>query len=293
MDLQPGLLLNDEAFARVPEQNKPVFIYDWLRSLDRRLSQSTKSDVKNVQSALIDQLMAQVSQGVGPPTRKLLGRCLAKIFTAGDTISLYKVLDTCNDILKDRDDNPTAINRRLTALTCLGIIYRSLGRLCGRCFEETAGILTKMMKQVESQTRCEILTTLREIVTGFGGAEAACFRDIYKIARSFINDRVPAVRLAVVQCLNSLAKNHVTFFTGDLDGVMSMCIKGLEGSNHAVRMEIAKLLGFVLAKTQLDAPVGGNNGNANQSSGNTSAGGALSSKLLINLWIISRYFVGV
>nr|CDS27095.1 HEAT repeat containing protein 5B [Hymenolepis microstoma] len=279
MDSQPGLLLNDAAFARVPEQNKPVFIYDWLRSLDRRLSQSTKTDVRNVQSALIDQLMAQVSQGVGPPSRKLLGRCLAKIFTAGDSISLYKVLDSCNDILKERDDNPTAINKRLTALTCLGIIYRSLGRLCGRSFEETAVILMKMMKQVESQTRCEILTTLREIVTGFGSAEATCFRDIYKIARSFINDRVPSVRLAAAQCLNSLAKNHVHFFTGDLDGVMSMCIKGLEGSNHAVRMEIAKLLGFVLAKTQLDSPAGGINGNANQSSGNTSAGGALSNQI--------------
>ena len=148
MDAHPGLLLNDASFARVPEQNKPVFIYEWLRSLDRRLSQSTKSEVRNVQQALTDQLMAQVSQGVGPPSRKLLGRCLAKIFTTGDSISLYATLNSCNDVLKIRDDSPTAINKRLTALTCLGIIYRSLGRLCGRSFEETVGILTKMMKQV-------------------------------------------------------------------------------------------------------------------------------------------------
>ncbi|KAM3182322.1 hypothetical protein ACTXT7_012622 [Hymenolepis weldensis] len=279
MDAQPGLLLNATAFARVPEQNKPVFIYDWLRSLDRRLSQSTKTEVRNVQQALTDQLMAQVSQGVGPPSRKLLGRCLAKIFTAGDSISLYEVLNSCNDILKVRDDSPTAINKRLTALTCLGIIYRSLGRLCGRSFEETVGILTKMMKHVESQTRYEILTTLRKIVTGFGGAETSCFRDIYKIARSFITDRVLFVRLAAVQCLNSLAKNHVHFFIGDLDGVMSMCIKGLDGSNHAVRMEIAKLLGFVMAKTQLDSPATGINGNTNQSPINTSAGGALTNQI--------------
>ena len=150
MDAHPGLLLNDAAFARVPEQNKPVFIYEWLRSLDRRLSQSTKSEVRNVQQALTDQLMAHVSQGVGPPSRKLLGRCLAKIFTTGDSISLYAVLNSCNDVLKIRDDSPTAINKRLTSLTCLGIIYRNRGRLCGRSFEETVGILTKMMKQVWS-----------------------------------------------------------------------------------------------------------------------------------------------
>lgn len=198
MDAQPGLLLNDAAFARVPEQNKPVFIYDWLRSLDRRLSQSTRTEVKTIQQALTDQLMAQVSQGVGPPSRKLLGRCLAKVFTAGDSIALYTVLNSCNDILKIRDDSPAAINKRLTTLTCLGIIYRSLGRLCGRSFEETVGILTKMIKQVESQTRCEILTTLRKIVTGLGSTETSCFRDIYKVSRSCINDRAPAVRLAAV-----------------------------------------------------------------------------------------------
>lgn len=36
-------------------------------------------------------------------------------------------------------------------------------------------------------------------MTGLGSAEAACFRDIFKVAKSFINDRVPAVRLAAVQ----------------------------------------------------------------------------------------------
>ncbi|VDD83197.1 unnamed protein product [Mesocestoides corti] len=272
MDSQPGLLLNDAAFARVTEQNKPVFIYDWLRSLDRRLSQSTKTDVKNVQQSLTDQLMVQVSEGVGPPSRKLLGRCLSKIFITGDSIALYGVLNSCNDILKIRDDGPAAINKRLTALTCLGIIYRSLGRLCGRSFEETVGILTKMIKQVESQTRCEILTTLRLIVAGFGAAESLCFRDIFKVAKSFINDRVLSVRLAAVQCHNSLAQSHPSFYTNDLNAMMSMCVKGLDGSNHAVRIEIAKLLGRILAKTQLDLPVVG--GNANSVTAVSSASGS-------------------
>ncbi|KAL5112037.1 HEAT repeat-containing protein 5B [Taenia crassiceps] len=280
MDAHPGLLLNDAAFARVPEQNKPVFIYDWLRSLDRRLSQSTKTEVRDVQQALTDQLMSQVTQGVGPPSRKLLGRCLAKIFTTGDSISLYAVLNSCNDVLKVRDDSPTTINKRLTALTCLGVIYRSLGRLCGRSFEETVGILTKMIKQVESQTRSEILTTLMNIVTGLGAAETACFRDIFKVARSFISDRVLAVRLAAVQCLNSLTQYHSHFFTSDLDAVMSMCIKGLDGSNHAVRMEIAKFLGFILAKTQLDPGGFVAISNGNSVTGNTSAGGVLSNQNL-------------
>lgn len=66
-----------------------------------------------------------------------------------------------------------------------------------------------------------------------------------------------------------------------------MCIKGLDGSNHAVRMEIAKLLGFVMAKTQLDSPATGINGNAGQSPINTSTGGALTSELF---FILSQFF---
>ncbi len=58
---------------------------------------------------------------------------------------------------------------------------------------------------------------------------------------------------------------------------MSMCMKGLDGSNRAVRTDIAKLLGFVLSRTQADVTgqLGGIGGNGSTSAGTSSGGGQL------------------
>ena len=39
-------------------------------------------------------------------------------------------------------------------------------------------------------------------------------------------------------------------YTTELDNVLSICFRGLDGSNYDVRCEIAKLLGHLLATTQ-------------------------------------------
>ncbi|BHF58149.1 HEAT repeat-containing protein 5B [Sparganum proliferum] len=140
-------------------------------------------------------------------------------------------------------------------------MYRSLGRLCGRSFEETVAILIRMMKQVESQTRYEILNTLKHIVQGLGNTDTSCYRDIFKTAKSYMNDRVMSVRLAAAQCHYSLAVYHNNLYSTDLDATVSMCLRGLDGSTYPIRLEIAKLLGHVLASCVATEP-GGLNGTA-------------------------------
>uniref|UniRef100_A0A0X3P7M8 HEAT repeat-containing protein 5B n=1 Tax=Schistocephalus solidus TaxID=70667 RepID=A0A0X3P7M8_SCHSO len=249
MENHPRLLLDEDAFSKAAEQNRPIFLYDWLRNLDKNLSNSTEAAVKSVQQALIKQVLEQLRQNIGPPIQALLGKCLVKIFNAGDSLSLYSAINTCIDILKVKDDTPATVNRRLAALVCLGIMYRCLGRLCGRSFEETVSILIKMMKQVESQTRYEILNTLKYIVLGLGNTDTSCYRDIFKTAKSYMSDRVMSVRLAAAQCHYSLALYNNNLYSADLDATVSMCLRGLEGSTYPIRLEIAKLLGHVLASS--------------------------------------------
>lgn len=69
-----------------------------------------------------------------------------------------------------------------------------------------------------------------------------------------------------------------------------MCVKGLDGSNHSVRMEIARLLGFVLAKTQLDPLGAGAGGNVNQTIGSSTAGGVSPSESFLILNILSMFY---
>ncbi|CAH1402658.1 unnamed protein product [Nezara viridula] len=42
MDLSHSLVLNEEALAQIPEQKRPVFIFEWLRFLDKVLVAAQK-----------------------------------------------------------------------------------------------------------------------------------------------------------------------------------------------------------------------------------------------------------
>ncbi|VDK83738.1 unnamed protein product [Dibothriocephalus latus] len=235
MEMHPGLLLDEDAFSKAAEQNRPIFLYDWLRNLDQRLSNSTEAQVKSVQQALLKQVLEQLRQNIGPPIQALLGKCLVKIFNAGDSLSLYSAINTCIDILKVKDDSPATVNRRLAALVCLGSI--------------SIFMMDPSIFKVESQTRYEILNTLKYIVLGLGNTDTSCYRDIFKTAKSYMNDRVMSVRLAATQCHYSLAIHNNNLYSADLDATVSMCLRGLEGSTYPIRLEIAKLLGHALASS--------------------------------------------
>lgn len=149
MELAHSLVLNEQALAQIPEQKQPVFVYEWLRFLDKVLIAAHKSDIKNSQQKIVEQMTQQITAGPGPPTRHLLGRCLATIFSVGDTFALFSTINACNDILKSRDDSPSHLPTRLAAITCIGAMYEKLGRMVGRSFEETTQILVRSLKNAE------------------------------------------------------------------------------------------------------------------------------------------------
>lgn len=45
MELSHSLTLNEEAFAQISDANKPVFIFEWLRYLDKVLVAAQKVTV--------------------------------------------------------------------------------------------------------------------------------------------------------------------------------------------------------------------------------------------------------
>lgn len=51
------------------------------------------------------------------------------------------------------------------AITCMGFMYKNLGRMMGRSYEETVYILIKCLKNAESQMRVEIIITLEKVIS--------------------------------------------------------------------------------------------------------------------------------
>uniref|UniRef100_A0A8C5ETH7 HEAT repeat-containing protein 5B n=1 Tax=Gouania willdenowi TaxID=441366 RepID=A0A8C5ETH7_GOUWI len=247
MELAHSLLLNEDALAQITEAKRPVFIFEWLRFLDKVLVAANKVDVKEKQKKLVEQLTGLISSAPGPPTRKLLAKNLATLYSIGDTFTVFQTLDKCNDIIKSKDDTPAYLPTKLAAVACVGAFYEKMGRMLGSSFPDTINNLLKALKSAESQGRGEILRSLKKVLSGLGGAAASCHRDIYKNARSLLTDRSMAVRCAVAKCLLELQNEAVFMWTTELENLATLCYKALEGSNYGVRVAVAKLLGTVMA----------------------------------------------
>uniref|UniRef100_G1KHM8 HEAT repeat-containing protein 5B n=1 Tax=Anolis carolinensis TaxID=28377 RepID=G1KHM8_ANOCA len=247
MELAHSLLLNEEALAQITEAKRPVFIFEWLRFLDKVLVAANKTDVKEKQKKLVEQLTGLISSSPGPPTRKLLAKNLAALYSIGDTFTVFQTLDKCNDIIKSKDDTSAYLPTKLTAVACVGAFYEKMGRMLGSSFPETVNNLLKSLKSAESQGRSEILMSLQKVLSGLGCAAASCHRDIYKNARSLLTDRAMAVRCAVAKCLLELQNEAVFMWTAELENVATLCFKSLENSNYGVRVAVSKLLGTVMA----------------------------------------------
>ncbi|XP_032509322.1 HEAT repeat-containing protein 5B isoform X2 [Phocoena sinus] len=247
MELAHSLLLNEDALAQITEAKRPVFIFEWLRFLDKVLVAANKTDVKEKQKKLVEQLTGLISSSPGPPTRKLLAKNLAALYSIGDTFTVFQTLDKCNDIIRNKDDTAAYLPTKLAAVACVGAFYEKMGRMLGSAFPETVNNLLKSLKSAESQGRSEILMSLQKVLNGLGGAAASCHRDIYKNARSLLTDRSMAVRCAVAKCLLELQNEAVFMWTAELENIATLCFKALENSNYGVRVAVSKLLGTVMA----------------------------------------------
>uniref|UniRef100_A0A2K6TQL5 HEAT repeat-containing protein 5B n=1 Tax=Saimiri boliviensis boliviensis TaxID=39432 RepID=A0A2K6TQL5_SAIBB len=247
MELAHSLLLNEEALAQITEAKRPVFIFEWLRFLDKVLVAANKTDVKEKQKKLVEQLTGLISSSPGPPTRKLLAKNLAALYSIGDTFTVFQTLDKCNDIIRSKDDTVAYLPTKSAAVACVGAFYEKMGRMLGSAFPETVNNLLKSLKSAESQGRSEILMSLQKVLSGLGGAAASSHRDIYKNARSLLTDRSMAVRCAVAKCLLELQNEAVFMWTAELENIATLCFKALENSNYGVRVAVSKLLGTVMA----------------------------------------------
>ncbi|NXE45117.1 HTR5A protein, partial [Casuarius casuarius] len=248
MELAHSLLLNEEAYKQLGEFQKAEFIFEWLQFLEKLLPATSRADIRENQKKLVEQLTSLLNNSPGPPTRRLVAKNLAVLYSTGDTFSVYQTIDKCNELIRSKDDSPSYLPTKLAAVVCLGYLYKKLGRILGNSFTDTVGNVLKAMKNAESQGRYEIMLSLQNILNGLGAAAIPCHRDIYKAARSCLTDRSMAVRCAAAKCLLELQNEAVFMWSTDLDSVVTLCFKSFEGSNYDVRLAVSKLLGTVLAR---------------------------------------------
>ncbi|XP_045484531.1 HEAT repeat-containing protein 5B isoform X1 [Pieris rapae] len=250
MEVSHSLTLNESALQQLPDDKKPHFIFEWLRFLDKVLVAAHKSDIKNCQQKLVAQLLNLFRENLGAPARRVLSRCLATLFSVGDTFLLFDTVNKCNDIIKVKDDSPSYLPTRLAAICCLGSMYEKLGRMMGRSYEETVSTLVKSLKSAESQTRLEIMITLEKICVGMGTAAGNVLREVSRAARaSLLNERSTPVRAAAANALKSMLPLQ-KLTPADVDAIAAACLRAAHPSDYHLRCAVAELMGALVATTQ-------------------------------------------
>ncbi|KAL3969204.1 growth factor receptor-bound protein 10 [Sarotherodon galilaeus] len=247
MERAHSLLLDEEACNQVGKHQKAEFILEWLNHLKRLLPATDRVDIRQNQRCLVDQLWEILINSPSRPTRWVLAHCLAVLYRLGDPIPSSLMVERCNDIIRSKDDSPSALPTRLAAIACLGTLYEQLGRMLIGCFKDTLACLLKAMKSAESQGRYEIMLSMERILRGLGVSAVSCHRDIYKVVRACLTDRSMAVRCAAAKVLLELQREAAFLWTSELENVATVCFRAFEGSNYNVRVSVSKLLGILLA----------------------------------------------
>ncbi|KAI6188999.1 HEAT repeat-containing protein 5B [Aphelenchoides besseyi] len=239
MEQSNSLLLNETALKQCPDPAKPIFIFEWLRYLDRILP----ADLKNSQQQLIEQLSQRIATGPGPPTRLLLAKCIAQVYLISDSFDLFETIRQCHEVLKEKDDSNAQMQIKLTALAVLGEMYETLGRRAENWFNDSYKLMTKWLKSAESSSRAEILLTLSKMIRGLNSPSFLVHhKDLYKTIRFYLTERVMAVRVAAVKAFHSLISDfNSPIYLGDVESVFTFALKSIDGSNNEVRFEVAKV----------------------------------------------------
>ncbi|XP_068254799.1 HEAT repeat-containing protein 5A isoform X4 [Nyctibius grandis] len=149
MELAHSLLLNEEAYNQLGEFQKAEFIFEWLQFLEKLLPVTSRADIRENQKKLVEQLTSLLNNSPGPPTRRLIAKNLAVLYSTGETFSVYQTIDKCNELIRSKDDSPSYLPTKLAAVVCLGYLYKKLGRILGNSFTDTVGNVLKAMKNAE------------------------------------------------------------------------------------------------------------------------------------------------
>ena len=113
MELAHSLLLNEEEYNQLGEYQKAEFIFEWLQFLEKLLPVTSKTDIKENQKKLVEQLTSLLNNSPGPPTRRLVAKNLAVLYSTGDTFSVFQTIEKCNELIRSKDDSPSYLPTKL------------------------------------------------------------------------------------------------------------------------------------------------------------------------------------
>ncbi|EDV23758.1 uncharacterized protein TRIADDRAFT_26322 [Trichoplax adhaerens] len=254
--MERGFLpLNKKEYENLPGEKRSSYACQWLQNLHQWLIAAPKANIKPKQKEIVETLQSLFTEPVGQPVLHLLGKCLATVYSVGDTSRLLESINYCVDIMRLKDDSTNILGSKLAAVICIGCLYEKMGKMFGFTLNDAVQSLLRYLKVAEAEGRREVMVALEKILSDLGASASSVYKDIYKAIKYYACDRALIVRAASINVAIAMAKEAPFLYTTELDNMVSLCFRVLEGSNYDVRCAVAELLGQLAAMTQHMAPI--------------------------------------
>ncbi|RHZ75540.1 hypothetical protein Glove_212g189 [Diversispora epigaea] len=244
-------------YASNPEKQE-LYVFNWLSNLERELKKTDKETMKTCQASLEKQLLKFISLASPKPhrpIRQLIARCFVIIYIKGDSRTLFDTITALQSIVS-AGKNVGEKDSKLASLHCIGIISKTIGNRILSLFPETIGICLKVMKNAANPLiiRLEAINTMTRALGGSAkGATELLVKDMIKQLKSGLSDKAMIIKVATIECMCAIAKytyEQYPITQSELEQLLSMMFKVLEGSNQIIRRSVASYIAILLSGTQ-------------------------------------------
>ncbi|GLB35175.1 putative clathrin-coated vesicle protein [Lyophyllum shimeji] len=257
------VLIEDIEESEIVGENGEVYVFQWLASTERKLADVTPQYLKgaqaNIESTLVKIVTApEPFPAPGRALRNLAGRCLIALYTRGETRTLFDTLQAFMKIVGD----PKAVVKepsKIAAFSCIGDIMALFGaQFMSFMAEISATVLKTVRNSQSSLLRYHALLALRKsLTTAKRAVTDAASKDIMKQMRNALSDKSLPVQRAAASVLIAMYSgtdgSHPS--ASDVDTIVTLCVKSLDSADQVTRHWLARLVGHMLALTQIERTV--------------------------------------
>ncbi|KAF8523823.1 ARM repeat-containing protein [Gautieria morchelliformis] len=244
--------------AKVSDENGEIYVFQWLCSLERAIERVPMDALRNAQSS-VEATLLSIAKGADPypipgrPIRHLVARCFIAIYTRGETRTLF---DTLQALVKVAGEmKPLDRDTRVAAFSCIGDLMAVFGSQVMSFMAEIALVSLKTLKNNSNPVllRFHAITALQKsLSTAARAVTDSLSKDIIKQMKSALSDKALSIQRAAADVLVIMyPANDGNRTVADVESVVTLCTKSLDGADQLTRHSLARLAGHILASTQV------------------------------------------
>ncbi|THU92726.1 clathrin-coated vesicle protein [Dendrothele bispora CBS 962.96] len=244
-------------------ENGGMYTFQWLSSTEKRITEIPVDQLKSHQAEL-EATLAKIILAPEPypaPGRALrvaVARCLTLLYTRAESRSLFDTLQAFMKVTSDFKAVDKDVHK-IAAFSCVGDLMAVFG---AQYMSFVAEIVTVSLRTARSSNqpllRYQALLTLQKsLTTAKRAVTDSSVKDILKQMKSALNDKcLPVQRVAanVLTALITGPDSHV-IEKNEVESILLLCIKSLEGADQITRQSLAQLVGHILSGTQIERAV--------------------------------------